>query len=85
MIMSEIQEKSLSLEQAMDRLDQLAREMEEGQLPLEVLIARYDEGTKLVQLCQEKLDAAEKKIQIIARSQSGPAGVEDFRSGTDES
>lgn len=83
--MSKSQDNDLPLEQAMNRLDQLAREMEGGQLPLETLISRYEEGIRLVQQCQEKLDAAEKKIQIIARSQSGPAGVEDFPSGTDES
>lgn len=75
----------LSVEQAMERLESLVGEMESGQLPLEKLIAGYEEGVKLVQLCQEKLDAAQQRIQIITRNASGPAGLEDFSSGADES
>jgi len=69
----------------MERLDALVGEMEGGQLPLEKLIARYEEGVKLVQLCQEKLDAASKKIQIITRNAAGPAGLADFPTGDNES
>jgi exodeoxyribonuclease VII small subunit len=75
----------VSIEHAMERLEKLVAEMESGQLPLENLIARYEEGVKLVRLCQEKLDAAEQKIQIITRNASGPTGLEDFPSGSDES
>ena len=38
----------------MERLEALVREMENGQLPLERLIASYEEGVKLASLCQEK-------------------------------
>ena len=69
----------------MERLEGLVGEMESGQLPLEKMIASYEEGVKLVQLCQEKLDAAQQRIQIICRNASGPAGLEDFSSGADES
>ncbi|MET0253799.1 MAG: exodeoxyribonuclease VII small subunit, partial [Terrimicrobiaceae bacterium] len=37
----------LSIEQAMERLENLVREMESGQLPLEKLISSYEEGVKL--------------------------------------
>ena len=75
----------LSVEQAMERLESLVGEMESAQLPLDQLIARYEEGVKLVRLCQEKLDAAQQKIQIITRNAAGPAGLEDFSTGADES
>jgi exodeoxyribonuclease VII small subunit len=73
-----------SIEQAMERLDALVETMESGQLPLDKLIAGYEEGIKLVRLCQEKLDAAEQKIQIITRSVAGPGGLEEFSHGADE-
>ena len=73
-----------SIEKAMERLDGLVKEMESGQLPLEKLISTYEEGVKLIRLCQEKLDAAEQKIQIITRNASGPVGVEDFQSAANE-
>lgn len=74
-----------TIEQAMERLEHLVAEMESGQMPLDKLIAGYEEGVKLVRLCQEKLDAAEQKIQIITRNAAGPAGLADFPDGDDES
>ena len=74
-----------SIESAMERLEKLIDEMEGDALPLEKLITRYEEGVTLVRLCQEKLDAAEQKIQIITRKASGPDGLEDFSTGPDES
>lgn len=68
----------------MERLENLVAEMESGQLPLDKLIGRYEEGVKLVRLCQEKLDAAEQKIQVITRNASGPSGLEDFPTASDE-
>lgn len=75
----------LSIEQAMERLEALVREMETGQLPLEKLITSYEEGVKLASLCQEKLDAAAKKIQIIAKNASGQTKLEEFPLAADES
>jgi exodeoxyribonuclease VII small subunit len=75
----------LSIEEAMERLETLVREMETGQLPLEKLISSYEEGVKLASLCQEKLDAAAKKIQIIAKNASGQTKLEEFPLAADES
>jgi exodeoxyribonuclease VII small subunit len=75
----------LSIEQAMERLENLVREMESGQLPLEQLIASYEEGVKLASQCQEKLDAAAKKIQIISKNSSGRPSLGDFPVAADES
>jgi exodeoxyribonuclease VII small subunit len=74
-----------TIEQAMERLEKLVEEMESGQLPLDKLIAGYEEGVRLVRLCQEKLDAAEQKIQIITRNAAGPTGLADFSKGDEES
>ena len=74
-----------SIEQAMERLEKLVGEMESGKLPLDKLIISYEEGVKLVRLCQEKLDAAEQRIQIIARDAAGPSGLADFTNGDNES
>lgn len=73
-----------SLEQALGRLDALVSEMESSQLPLEILIARYEEGVKLLQVCQEKLSAAEQKIQVITRQFRGKMALEDLVPETDE-
>ena len=62
----------------MQRITDVVAEMEEGNLPLETLITRYEEGVSLVKMCQEKLDAAEKRIQIITRNARGATELKDF-------
>jgi exodeoxyribonuclease VII small subunit len=68
----------LNFEGAMDRLEAIVAQMESGKLPLEELIVRYEEGMKLVKICQERLASAEQKIEIIARDTAGKPVVKDF-------
>ena len=67
-----------TLESAMQRISEIVSAMEGGDLPLEKLIESYEEGIGLVKTCQETLDAAEKRIQIIARNARGEAVLQDF-------
>jgi len=78
--------KSPGLEASIERIHSIVAEMEAGSLPLETLISRYEEGVQLVKACQEKLDAAEKRIEIITRDARGRAALSDFdESGEDAS
>ena len=45
--------------------------MESGDLPLEALLARYEEGVKLTKICQDKLAEAELKIQQLEKTAGG--------------
>lgn len=67
-----------TFESAMTRLEAIVEEMEEGKMPLEELLVRYEEGMKLVTVCQERLTRAEKKIEIITRDHNGKTTVKDF-------
>jgi len=67
-----------SFEQAMKRLEEIVEQMESGDLPLEDLIVRYEEGMKLVKVCQERLASAEHRIQIITRNSAGKPVVKEF-------
>jgi exodeoxyribonuclease VII small subunit len=69
-----------NFESAMARLETIVAQMESDQLPLEDLLARYEEGVKLVQICEDKLTAAEKRIEIITRNAAGQPEVEEFES-----
>jgi len=71
-------EAELNFESAMDRLEKIVEQMESGKLPLEDLIVRYEEGMKLVKICQERLANAEQKIEIITRNSGGKAVVQEF-------
>ena len=57
----------ISFETAMERLEKIVEEMESGKMLLEDLLVRYEEGMKLVKVCQDRLTHAEQKIQIITR------------------
>ena len=76
--MSTPQKKELNFEGAMNRLEAVVEEMESGKLLLEELIVRYEEGMKLVKICQERLASAEQRIEIITRNHSGKPVVKDF-------
>jgi exodeoxyribonuclease VII small subunit len=67
-----------TFESALERLEGIVEEMEGDRLPLELLLERYGEGTSLLKVCQEKLDAAEKKIEIITRAASGKPQLAPF-------
>ena len=72
------QQESTTFESAVERLEHIVEEMESDQLPLEEMLQRYEEGTKLVKLCGEKLTAAEKRIEIVARNASGKPQIDPF-------
>ncbi len=62
---------SLPFEEALQKLESIVETMEGGELPLETLIARYEEGTRLAKICQEKLAEAELKIQQLEKNAAG--------------
>ncbi len=67
-----------SIEEALERIESLVRDMEEGRLPLEEIINRFEEGAALVKSCQQKLAQAEERIKIILKNSEGPQGLADF-------
>ena len=71
-------EPPLNFEGAMDRLEEIVDQMESGKMLLEELIVRYEEGMKLVKICQERLASAEQRIEIITRNNAGKPVVKDF-------
>ena len=75
-----------TFESALARLEALVSDMEGDRMPLDQLIVAYEEGTKLVKICQQKLSDAEKKIEIIQRRANGEPELKEFeaaaKSGT---
>ena len=62
---------SLPFEDALKKLEGIVEAMESEELPLEALLARYEEGTRLAKICQEKLAEAELKIQQLEKNPAG--------------
>lgn len=71
-----------TFESAIERLETIVEAMESDKMPLEDLLVRYEEGVKLVKVCQQKLESAEKRIEIITRNASGKVQVAEFVEGT---
>ncbi|HEX4119768.1 MAG TPA: exodeoxyribonuclease VII small subunit [Verrucomicrobiae bacterium] len=63
--------KELPFEEAIKRLETIVEAMESQDLPLETLLAHYEEGSKLSQTCQAKLAEAELKIQQLDKNAKG--------------
>lgn len=64
-------EKEYTFEQALARLEEIVRGLENGSLPLDRSIELFEEGNALVKLCTEKLDTAEQKVRILTESATG--------------
>ena len=62
---------SLPFEEALKKLETIVEAMESDDLPLESLLARYEEGTRLAKICQEKLADADLKIQQLEKNAAG--------------
>jgi exodeoxyribonuclease VII small subunit len=63
--------KNPPFEDALKKLEGIVEAMESDDLPLEMLLAKYEEGAKLVKICQEKLADAELKIQQLEKNAAG--------------
>jgi exodeoxyribonuclease VII small subunit len=62
----------------MERLEKIVGEMESSKLPLEELLVRYEEGIRLVGICNKQLAGAENRIETLSRTANGkedPSGV----------
>ena len=61
--------KKVSFEQALERIEEIVSEIEEGSVPLEESIDKYAEGIKLIEHCRTVLGRAEQKIQLLTKGQ----------------
>ena len=71
-----------TFEAALERLEKLVAQMDSPTLPLHELIACYEEGVKLVQICEAKLKEAEQKIELITRNAQGEPVLSPFDAAT---
>jgi exodeoxyribonuclease VII small subunit len=76
-----VAKKQPTFEESLKRLEDIAREIEEGKIGLEESIARYEEGMKLVQQCRTILAGAEQKIKQLQPSGEGGLESVPFRPG----
>ena len=63
--------KEVPFEEALKKLESIVEQMESGELPLETMTARFEEGVRLVKTCQKRLEEAEMKISKLEKDAGG--------------
>jgi len=60
-----------TFETSLEALEQIVRQLEDGDLPLEKSLELFEQGIRLSRECQERLGQAERRIEILLRDNQG--------------
>lgn len=71
-------EEKINFEEAMKRLEEIAIELEKGELNLDESVIKFEEGMKLSKECSSILEQAQKKINILLTDATGNVTEENF-------
>jgi len=78
------EEQPRSFEASIERLEKIVAEMEGGELSLDDMIARFEEGQALIRLCSARLNEVERKIEVLVKNEDGTVTTEPLdEEGTD--
>lgn len=69
--------RELSLEENLDKLDEIIERMESDELPLEEAFQAYSDGMRLLKICNDQIDRVEK--QVLKLTEEGE--LEEFENG----
>ena len=69
--MSNGAEQNRTFEASLEALEQIVRQLEDGDLPLEKSLELFEQGIRLSRECQERLRQAERRIEILLRDNQG--------------
>ncbi len=70
-------------EEALDKLEEIVKRMEAGEMTLEESLKAFEEGIRLSRLCAKKLDEADRRVEILLR-QDGEIVSKPFAEGERE-
>jgi exodeoxyribonuclease VII small subunit len=79
-----VRRKKLNYEASVTELESLVNRLEQGDISLEESLKLYESGVLLTRDCQDSLQAAEQKVQMLIQ-QSGQSNLVDFDSNSTES
>lgn len=68
----------IPFEEALGQLEELVRDMEAENVPLEELMEKYEQGTRLHRICEKRLDEAQGRIEMIRKKRGGGSELEPF-------
>ena len=67
----------INFEATLNELETLVEQLERGDISLEESLKQFEHGIQLVRSCQQSLQAAEQKVQMLTRDRTGDT-LEDF-------
>lgn len=70
--------RKVSFEKALETLELLVAELEDGELSLDDAMKKYEEGLTLTRECSRQLKEAEKKVELLMKNKEGDFETEDF-------
>jgi exodeoxyribonuclease VII small subunit len=65
-------------EAALARLEEIVKELEQGDLPLEQSLKLFEEGIKLSRICNRRLEDAERRVEILLKDDAGKLVAQPF-------
>ena len=66
-----MENKEMSFEEALARLEVIVGSLESGKAPLDESLSLFEEGVRLVKHCNSKLESAEQKVRILTSDENG--------------
>ena len=78
----EATDAKISFESALTQLETIVESMESGDVPLAELLAKFEEGNKLLKVCEARLKDAEIKIELLKKQKDG-VGFTKFETSSD--
>jgi exodeoxyribonuclease VII small subunit len=70
--------KKANFEEALKKLEQTVQRLEKGEISLEESLKLFEEGMKLAKLCSLRLEEAQRKVEILKRTEDGKLKREPF-------
>lgn len=80
----EATDAKLPFEAALGKLEAIVESMESGEVPLAELLAKFEEGSKLLKVCESRLKEAELKIDQLRKQKDGSLAFEKFEPGRED-
>jgi exodeoxyribonuclease VII small subunit len=71
-------------EAALERLEEIVKELEAGDLPLEQSLKLFEEGIKLSRLCNKRLEDAERRVEVLLKDNAGNITARPFEEQQEE-
>ena len=79
----EQEQKNMTFEESLQRLEAIVRQMEQGNVSLQESLKLFEEGSKLARQCWSLLDEAELKVVRLMKGPDGNPVEMEFHDGAD--